>query len=118
MKKIYTITFLIFVGGTIIWTFFTSPIEFGHDIVIFNILWGLLAIVGGFTATFFTASTNERNAKHFEWMYKKTSFSLFKNMAEETRSSNQFLVSRGVGIIFIVIGLIQVLRYLQALVLQ
>lgn len=112
MKQTTTIIFLVLIGGALIWSSIIEPLQYEKSVVIFNIVWGTLATLLGIVAVFFTARINERNAKYFEGLHRRTSLLMFKEMAEGSRSHNQFFVSKGVGLIFVAMGAIQIIRYL------
>lgn len=76
------------------------------------VLWSILAICIGLFSAFFNKKFTEGNAKRFEWMYKKTNISIFKNQAEQMKSGSMQLFSRLIGVAFIVIGVVTLLKVL------
>ena len=114
IKKYIIIAFVGFVGLNLVAGVINEPVVQGLG-AWYYLLWSVGAIAIGFFAAFSPRKMNERNAQSFEKMYRRTGLSLFKKMAEGTRSEEQRIVSLGVGSIFLLIGSIMFIKYLLAL---
>lgn len=112
MKEAPTIIFLIFTGSILIYGFAAATLEQATGVVIYHVIGSIVAIFFGLAAVFFTAQINELNARYFAKLHRLTSLSLFKKMSDDTRSHNQYIVTKGVGIIITTIGVLQFCRYI------
>jgi len=77
---------------------------------IYNIIGSIIAIYVGIVGVFFNRWGTELNARGFEWMYKKTNFSVFKLQAEGTRKLPMRVFMFILGIIAFVFGIFTLLN--------
>jgi hypothetical protein len=77
---------------------------------IYNIGAAIIAIYVGIVGVFFNKWGTELNARGFEWMYKKTNFSIFKLQAEGTRKLSMRIFLFVIGIAALIFGILTLLK--------
>ncbi len=116
MKNIFTTVFIGIVGFILVSSVLTTPVNKELVPFVFNLIWSIGAIVLGLYATFFSKKLNLRNANRFEKLAMYTHLSFLKKMAMKTKTEDQYIVTKGVGTIFLLTGLIMLFRYLMILI--
>jgi hypothetical protein len=77
---------------------------------IWNIIIAIVAIYVGIVGIFFNKWGTNLNARGFEWMYKKTNFSIFKLQAEGTRRLSMRIFMFILGIVALIFGVYTLLN--------
>ncbi len=78
---------------------------------LWEIVWSILAIGFGAYGVFFTEKSIKNNTNRFRKLYEKTHFPLFKSMARDYDSTSQRMVTVLVGVIFIIVGILNLIKY-------
>lgn len=78
----------------------------------YQIIWSILAIIGGVLLLVFRERFIQGTERRFRIWYNKTGFFVFKLQAENTDSTYMRMVSVLVAIMFIVVGIFTLLKYL------
>jgi hypothetical protein len=77
---------------------------------LYDVIWSILAIVGGTLILFFREGFLKRNASGFDYLYKKTNVILFKRQAEGMETASMRVVATIVAIGLVLLGLFTLAR--------
>ena len=116
MKLIMPLIFVVVFGVLFISAIINAPVSVDTFSYVWEIVWSALAITLGGFAAFYPKKFNDGNTRRFEKLYNKTKIAIFRYQAEETREPYMLPFARAMGILFITIGFVLLIRNLISLI--